>query len=1169
MNQPKRKRNRGVVLTAKGLEKLQKAKLTWEERDNYGEKYTYEEISELTHLDVNTVRRILDRKSGVDRRSLEKFYRAFKLQLDDEFFTKPKLERRQNWGEAVSVEYFFERTNELKLLTGWLLKERCRLITLLGMGGIGKTTLSIKLAQQVSSEFDVVVWKSLRDAPPVSETVGYLIEFLSKGKETQANLPSRLGEKISRLIAYLRAERCLIIFDNIESLMNSDRAGKYRPEDKGYGELIRRIGATEHDSCLILTTREKPQEVAVLEGDFLPVRCLQLQGLKQAAELFQVKGLTGSDRELERLSDRYDGNPLALKVVAATIKDLFAGSVTEFLAQKQAIFGDIRDLLDEQFARLSSLEQEIMLWIAIAREPVSQNQLKDDLVEKVSPIKFLEALESLSRRSLIEKNETSFTQQSVVMEYLTNFLVEGVSQEIITDRPQLLASHALIKATTKDYVRENQIRLILQPIIDELWSVCRNKSKIEQCLSQILRNLQRTSPPQPSYGAGNIINLLCHLETDLTGYDFSNLCVWQADLRQAQLHRVNFQNADLAKTVFAENFGGVWSVAFSPDGAYLAAGDTKGNILLRRVVDGQPIRSYTGHSAWVVSLAFSPDGRTLASGSCDSTAKLWDVNTGLCLHSLESHEHEVWSVAFSPDGATLVTGCDDSKARLWDVNTGQCIQMFQGHRECVLAVQFDSDGRKLFTAGDDCTIKLWDIATEKCIRVFEGHEDGVRSISLSPDGKTIVSGSNDKTLRLWDIKTSQCLQIFTGHLNAVLAVAFSPQGNLLASSSIGHKIRLWSVETGECVKILLGHSNIVNSIAFTPTGETLASGSYDQSIKLWNIDTYQCLKTWQGYSRQTLSIVFSSDENTFVSGGHDAKVRLWDLTTEKVVKTFEEHTNWVFSVAFDLNHGLIASSSADKSIKIWDINAEKSLQTMWGHDAVVRSVVFSPDGTIVASGSEDETIRLWDVRSGRELTTLQKHEGEIWSIAFSYDGNNIASASFDETVIIWDVETGKPLKTFRHSSWVFAVAFSPIDNILASTSPDQTIKLWDIDRGECIRSIKEDIGYSQSVSFSNDGRIIASCNGEHQIRLWQTSTGKCLNNLCGHTALVTSIIFSRDNQTLISSSEDETIKLWDIQTGKCMKSLRSDNPYEETNIKKVTGLAKTVVTTLKWLGACD
>ena len=1166
MSQVKKRRTRGVVLTSIGLEKLKAARLRLEERVNYGERYTYEKLSELTNLDINTVKKILAGKQAVDKRSLEKFVIAFKLKLTEQDYTKPNRSNRHDWDEAVSIDRFFGRAKEIKTLTTWLIEDRCRLVALLGMGGIGKTTLSIELAKRIEGQFDCVVWKSLRDAPPLDEIIDRIIEFLANGK-TPA-LPQRSGEKITLLIKYLRSMRCLILLDNAESILDSNRrAGKYRPGYEDYGELLRRVGATDHLSSLIITSREKPKEVAALEGDLLPVRSLQLSGLQEVAEIFQLKGLNGSESELNAVRDRYSGNALALKVVATTIQDLFSGNIAEFLRQSNAVFGDIRDILEQQFERLSNLEKEIMYWLAIAREPVSIAQLQDDLVLQTSSVKILEALESLSRRSLIEKNNSCFTQQSVVMEYVTNHAIEVVCKEITMQKLDVFRDHALMKATSQDYIRENQIRLILQPLIDSLLTVFRSKKKLEDCLKQLLVMMQKSFPLEGWYVAGNIINLLCQLETDLTGYDFSNLCVWQADLRRTRLHDVNFYHADLSKSVFAEDFGGIWSVAFSPDGQYLAVGDTKGNILLRRVKDDRLIRSFPAHNAWVVALAFSPDGSTLVSGSCDCTAKLWNVDTALCLHSLAEHEHEVWSVAFSPDGKTVATGCDDTKARLWDVATGQCLSVFSDHDNLVTSVIFDRQGNKLFSGSHDNTIRLWNLKTGKCEQIFQGHEDGIRSLALSPDGNILASGSNDRTIRLWDLKTGKCQQILRGHDQGIWSVAFSPLGNLLASSSVDRTVRLWDIDTGECSKVFLGHSNIVNSVAFSPRN-LLASGSHDQTIKLWDIGRERCFKTIQGYNNQILSVVYSRGDRTLVSGGLSNKVRLWDLenTTNK---TLYEHNNWIWSVASSPDGNFIASGSGDTTVKLWDNRSNRVTNTFTGHQAAVRAIAINADN-IIASGSEDTVVKLWNISTGKLLKTLNGHQSEVWSVAFSPDGRMLTSGSLDGTVRLWLVETGECLKILnQHTDWVFSVAFSPNDRSLASASSDRTIRLWNINTGECQRVIQEDKGYSQLVTFSSDGRVLASCDSEHCIKLWDTKSGECLQNLSGHTGLVNSLAFAFSDRQIVSSSADETIKIWDLASGECARTLSVEKLYQSMNVKGVTGLNETILNTVKTLGAID
>ncbi len=188
--------------------------------------------------------------------------------------------QQQDWGEAADVSVFYGRIEELATLEQWIIKEHCRLVALLGMGGIGKTTLAVKLAEQVQNKFEYIIWRSLRNAPLVEDILAELIRFLSHEQEVE--LLVTVDGKISRLISYLRSAPCLLVLDNIEAiLLSGECVGRYRAGYEGYGELIRRVGEVHHQSCLILTSREQPEEVTLLAGETLPVRSLQLTGLNQ------------------------------------------------------------------------------------------------------------------------------------------------------------------------------------------------------------------------------------------------------------------------------------------------------------------------------------------------------------------------------------------------------------------------------------------------------------------------------------------------------------------------------------------------------------------------------------------------------------------------------------------------------------------------------------------------------------------------------------------------------------------------------------------------------------------------------------------------------------------------------------------------------------------------
>ena len=176
----------------------------------------------------------------------------------------------------------------------------------------------------------------------------------------------------------------------------------------------------------MLTSREKPKEIRLLEGETLPVRVLKLKGLHVAEvqEIFKAKGaFLGSPADWSRLIKYYAGNPLELNLVSTTIQKLFDGNIYEFLIQNTAVFGDIQNLVEQQVGRLSNVEQEIIKGLAIHRQPASFSELREKIVPSISPQKLLEALESLEERTLIEKSSALFSLQPVVSEYLNHQLM--------------------------------------------------------------------------------------------------------------------------------------------------------------------------------------------------------------------------------------------------------------------------------------------------------------------------------------------------------------------------------------------------------------------------------------------------------------------------------------------------------------------------------------------------------------------------------------------------------------------------------------------------------------------------------------------------------------------------------------------------------------------------
>ncbi|VEP12986.1 conserved hypothetical protein [Hyella patelloides LEGE 07179] len=432
MNRQKQKRSRGLIFTSEGWQKFQAKKQDWESENKSGIRCTLEELSELTGLAYNTVLKVVEREKGVDKRSLVKFSMAFDLELSpNDYISLSSLNssddkhaiKKVDWDEFIETPFFYGRTTELTLLEKWVVTDRCKLVTIQGIGGIGKTALCARLVKQVEHKFDYVIWRSLKTLPSLKELLADLLQVLFGESQLESNLSSNISCSLRQLISYLRSHRCLIVLDNLDAIMQSGaKCGAYIKEYHDYGRLIKYLGETLHQSCLLLTTREKPQEVALMAGEALPVRCLRLDGLSKLAaqKILLASNISGTEAEQNRLIQRYSGHPLALKIVAQKINSTSNRKIARFFQQDNIMLEELRQLLSQHIERLSSLERKILCKLAIFPEPVSFSGLRKEISLSVSSHKIIDSLESLSRRSLIVRKSAFLTMHPIINLYVTN-----------------------------------------------------------------------------------------------------------------------------------------------------------------------------------------------------------------------------------------------------------------------------------------------------------------------------------------------------------------------------------------------------------------------------------------------------------------------------------------------------------------------------------------------------------------------------------------------------------------------------------------------------------------------------------------------------------------------------------------------------------------------------